>query len=166
MTFSHYGSAFNLVGAAIASCLCGHVLCRMWQTGQAALVYWWYIYSNEHFCRSLVTDKLKSQKTGCSNPHQDPSPIKIQFWWSHVQLYLECCWQADLIFLPNSGLMSALTQDMLTCASQLNEGELCFDWSKQPCIVHSQSTLCYLGAVTEAKVTSWVKTTHLHKVNF
>ena len=37
--------------------------------------------------------KLKSPKTECSNPHQDLGPIKIQFWWSHVPLFLQYCGQ-------------------------------------------------------------------------
>ena len=34
--------------------------------------------SDAYFCRSLVLDQLKSQKTDCSNPHQDIGPSKIQ----------------------------------------------------------------------------------------
>ena len=40
--------------------------------------------SDAYFCRSLVLDQLKSQKTDCSNIHHDRGPIKMQFWWSCV----------------------------------------------------------------------------------
>ena len=50
--------------------------------------------SDAHFHQSLVIDCLKSQKTYCSNPSQDHGLIKIQFWWSHMPLFLRCCGQA------------------------------------------------------------------------
>ena len=54
--------------------------------------------SDAHFPRSLVTDQLKSPKIECSNPPQDLGPSKIQFWWSHVPLFLWCCRQACYYF--------------------------------------------------------------------
>ena len=54
--------------------------------------------SDPHFCLCLVIDWLKSQKTNCSNLPQDPSPIKIQFWWSIVLAFLRCCGQACYYF--------------------------------------------------------------------
>ena len=48
-----------------------------------------------HFRRSHVTDRLKSQKTDCSNPPQD---LEIQFWWSHVPLLVRCHRQACCYF--------------------------------------------------------------------
>ena len=44
--------------------------------------------SDAHCCQSLVIDWLKSQRSDCSNPHQDLSLIRIQFWWSFVLLSL------------------------------------------------------------------------------
>ena len=50
--------------------------------------------SDAHGCQSPVTDLLKSQKTDCSNPHQDLGPIKMQFWSPRVPFFLWCCGQA------------------------------------------------------------------------
>ena len=46
------------------------------------------VYSGAHFRRSPVIDRLKSPKTDSSNPPQDLSPIKKQFWWSRFPLFL------------------------------------------------------------------------------
>ena len=43
--------------------------------------------SDALFRRSPVTERLKSQKTDCSNPHQDLGPIKITVLVVHVPLY-------------------------------------------------------------------------------
>ena len=54
--------------------------------------------SHAHFRRSPVEDPLKKKKKkkeDCSNPYQDPGPIKMQFWHPiHIPLVLWCWWQA------------------------------------------------------------------------
>ena len=39
----------------------------------------WHLYSDAYFHHSPVAGLLKSQKTDCSNPHQDLGLIEIQF---------------------------------------------------------------------------------------
>ena len=72
--------------------------------------------SNAHFRQSPVIDQLKSPKTDCSNSHQDPSPIKIQFWWSRVPLFSGCRVQACKMFshqIQASG--ECKTRTCITC---------------------------------------------------
>ena len=54
--------------------------------------------ANFHWCP--VIDWLKSRKTDCPPPPfpQDPCPIKNQFWWFCVPLFLQCCRQARYHF--------------------------------------------------------------------
>ena len=54
--------------------------------------------SDAHFRLSPVTDRLKCQKTNCSNPSQDLGPIKIQFGWCPVSLFLPCRGHAGYCF--------------------------------------------------------------------
>ena len=70
-----------------------------------------------HFHQCPVIDQLKSWKTYFCNPPQDPSLIKIHFWWS-----VSCCFygavvKPAVIFPPHSGLGSAQNTAVLTCAS-------------------------------------------------
>ena len=48
--------------------------------------------------------------------------IKIQFWWFHVPLFLQCCGQANdcIIYPPNSSLRSAEKTDVFTSAYGLH----------------------------------------------
>ena len=77
--------------------------------------------SDAHFCRSPVTDRLKSRKTLCSNPHQDLGAIK----YSSCGLVSHCFCEYDAVdkpvavFLPKSSLRAVQNTDLLTSASGL-----------------------------------------------
>ena len=72
-----------------------------------------------HFCLLLVLDRLKSQMTYCSNPHQVLGLMKIQFWWSHVPVFYDAADKPFFVFPPNSNLRSVQNTDVLTSASGL-----------------------------------------------
>ena len=59
-------------------------------------------FSDAHFCRSVVIDRLKSPKIDCSSLHQHLGSIKIQFCWFRVPLFLRCCGQACYCFSINT----------------------------------------------------------------
>ena len=62
--------------------------------------------------------RIKSQKTDCSNPPQDLSLIKTQFWWSRVPLFCGAADKRAIISPQNSSLGSALKKtDVLTSTS-------------------------------------------------
>ena len=111
--------------------------------------------SDEHFRWSPVIDRLKSQKTDCSNPPWDLGLIKIQVWWSHVSWFLRCCRQACYYF-PTKFKHRFHAKDR--CVDQciwIAEAP-CFGSRKWACIVHGQSTLClfFVGSIAEPKVNS------------
>lgn len=116
--------------------------------------------SDAHFHRSPVIDQSKSQKIGCFNPRQDPSLTKIHFWWSRVPLFLRCCGQACYHF-PTKFRPLISTKHRCVDMSIQTEGMPRFGWSKQPWTEHGQSMLCCWDAITKAKATSQVETTHL-----
>ena len=104
------------------------------------------------FSWSLFMDWLKSQKTDCSNPQQDLGPIKIQFWWFRVPLFLWCCGQACYYF-PTKFKPRFGTKD--ECVEQgIWTTEF---WLKWPCLMRSHCTLCFffVGCVAEPKLNSW-----------
>ena len=121
--------------------------------------------SDAHFHRSPVIDQSKSQKIGCFNPCQDPSLTKIHFWWSRVPLFLRCCGQACYHF-PTKFRPLISTKHRCVDMSIQTEGMPRFGWSKQPWTEHGQSMLCCWDAITKAKATSQVETTHLCEVFF
>ena len=92
--------------------------------------------SDTHFCWSKVTDQLKSLKTNCSKPPQDPCPIKIQFWWLRVPLFLRCCRQACYHFSTKFRPQVSIKHRYVDMCIP-TERALHFAWSKQPWIVHS-----------------------------
>ena len=112
-----------------------------------------------HISIGLQSDWLKSQKTDCSNPPQDFGPIKIQFWWSRVPLFLRCRRQAYYYFptkfTPLFSARDSVDQCILTAEAP------CLGWSKWSCISHGQSASCFffIGSIAEPKVNSWSETT-------
>ena len=93
---------------------------------------------------------IKSPKTKRSNSPQDLSPIKIQFWWSCVPLFLWCCGQACYYFPTKfKPRFSARHVNQRTWTAEAQ----CFSWSEWPCIMHGQSALCFffVGSIAERK---------------
>ena len=82
--------------------------------------------SDAHFHQSLVIDCLKSQKTYCSIPSQDHGLIKIQFWWSHMPLFLRCCGQAYYC-LPTKFKPQVRAKDRCVDDRILTTGTPCLD---------------------------------------
>ena len=87
------------------------------------------LFSVAHFCRFLVIDRLKSQKTNCSNPPQDLSRIKVQFWWPSVPLFLWCCRQACDYF-PTRFKPQFSAKDRCVDQCIRTTESPCFGWSK------------------------------------
>ena len=101
------------------------------------------IISDAHFRRSPVIDRLKSQKTDCSNPRQDLGPIKIHFWWSYVPLFLQCHGQA-CNYLPTKFKPRFSAKDRRVVDLCIRTAETpSFSWSKWPCVVHGQSAYVF-----------------------
>ena len=124
--------------------------CKLWQPNRymrSGIVLWLLgragrrkeadISGVAHFRRSPDIDRLKSQKTDCSNPPQDLGPIKIQFRWSSVPLFSWCRGETFCYF-PTLG--SLQKTDMLTSASGPQRHHVLAE-VKWPCIVHNQSAL-------------------------
>ena len=97
--------------------------------------------SDAHFHQSPVIGWLKSQKTDCSNPHQDLGLIEIKFWWFHVPLF-SWCWGQAFYCLPTEFKPQVSAKDRGVEKCIWTAWAPCSGWSKQPRIVHGQFTLC------------------------
>ena len=90
--------------------------------------------------------------TDCSNILQDFGPIKIQFWWSRVPLFLWCRRQASYHFPTKfKPRLSAKDRRVDQC---IRIAEVpCFGWNKWPCAqsVRIMLFLCRLYRWTENK---------------
>ena len=133
-----------------------HYHCVTWKTKSATVINTWkkrriaqvhaIKHSDAHFNWFPATDRLKSQKTNCSNPPQDLGLIKIQFWWSHVPLFLWCHGQACYYF-PTKFKPWFRTQSQFMIRSNftaavpgLTVSDLNFNFS---CFVHNHGS-CFL----------------------
>ena len=113
-------------------------MCKLCVIGSPGSIY---ALSDAHFHQFPVIDQLKSQMTSCSCPPQDLGPIKIQFWWSRISLFLWCCEQA--CYFPTKFKPWFSTKDRCVDQCIRTAKAPCSGGSKWPFIVYHQSTLCF-----------------------
>ena len=85
--------------------------------------------SDAHGCQSPVTDQLKSQKTDCSNPHQDLGPIKMLFWSPRVPFFFYDAADKLAIAFPPLFKPQVSSKHRHADKSIRIAGAPCFGWS-------------------------------------